>query len=145
MADQSPGRGAKPRDTPLPGGADTTMLGFLTAVSPDWERGGGRPQTIDRLFMRLRIFWFFLMAIPILIGSFLFGAAVAGVIELVVGGARGGAESIDEGIRFAGFVVGLIVLTWLFARWFNRLTRGYRARLEARALAEGKPGGRHGR
>jgi hypothetical protein len=114
----------------VPGGADTEIL--LTSVG-DWEHGKGRPPTIDRLFMRLRIFWFFLMAIPVVAGAGIVAGAVTALADAILGA---GGRSITGALGLGAFPVAAVGLVWLFARWFDRLTRGYRARLEARAVAQ---------
>ena len=127
--------GEKRHETPVPRGTDTSVLGWLTSVGTP-ETGYEPPPTVERLFMRLRIFWFFLMAIPILVGAALSASLLAMAARLLFGPGSEQAETITSAAGVVGFLVGLALFVRLFALWFNRLTRRYRARLEARASAE---------
>lgn len=128
--------GEKQPETPLPRGRDTALLGLLTSVGGTSVGGFEQPSSIERLFMRLRIFWFFFMAIPIVIGAYVIGALAAGLVVLILGGGSAATETPFLAVGIGGFIVGAVLFVRLFAALFTRLTRGYRARLEARAGVE---------
>jgi len=122
---------------PVPPGRDTEILGYLTSVGPNAVHGGGhRAPTIGRLLLRLRIFWFFLLIIPGVVAAFAAIGLGMDVVRAILGPTAfeqaGTAASL---VTIAALIALVAAEVKLAAALFDRLTRGYRARLVERARA----------
>jgi hypothetical protein len=114
-------------DLPVPRGIGTSLL--VESTRAEWEDPRGI--TIRRYFMRLRILWFFLCSIPILIVAFTGIALLSAGAQVILG------RDVPAGLGTAVVIAGLIAIVAVEVKaaavLFRWLTRDYRARLIARA------------
>jgi hypothetical protein len=122
--------GSKRPETPLPRGADTGLLGWLTSVGTP-ETGYQAPPTVERLLMRLRIFFMFFAALPIAIGAFIAAALAMTILKAVLPADQLG--TVGGPVVLVVLLGSILGLAYLAMRFFTWLTRGYRGQLERRS------------